>query len=141
MAEDDKDDPRGEPLQASEMEDEDQRSADTVEHEQVSADTVQHDEEPAEQRTTQRDVVTHNPEGNADAPNAEREEGVPGSIYEQTKEGEQPYQWHTGTKRDHGSTDAIEFIDVKKSFGRATILNGLNPVSYTHLTLPTKRIV
>ena len=36
------------------------------------------------------------------------------------------YQWHTGQKRDHGSNDAIEFIDVKKSFGRNTILNGLN---------------
>jgi phospholipid/cholesterol/gamma-HCH transport system ATP-binding protein len=36
------------------------------------------------------------------------------------------YQFHTGQKRDHGSDDAIEFIDVKKSFGRNTILNGLN---------------
>jgi phospholipid/cholesterol/gamma-HCH transport system ATP-binding protein len=36
------------------------------------------------------------------------------------------YQWHTGQQRDHGSDDAIEFIDVKKSFGRNTILNGLN---------------
>jgi phospholipid/cholesterol/gamma-HCH transport system ATP-binding protein len=36
------------------------------------------------------------------------------------------YQWHTGERRDHGSNDAIEFIDVKKSFGRNTILNGLN---------------
>jgi phospholipid/cholesterol/gamma-HCH transport system ATP-binding protein len=36
------------------------------------------------------------------------------------------YQWHTGEQRDHGSDDAIEFIDVKKSFGRNTILNGLN---------------
>jgi phospholipid/cholesterol/gamma-HCH transport system ATP-binding protein len=40
--------------------------------------------------------------------------------------GEEEYQWHTGQKRDHGSDDAIEFIDVKKSFGRNTILNGLN---------------
>ncbi|HKN94085.1 MAG TPA: ABC transporter ATP-binding protein [Thermoleophilaceae bacterium] len=36
------------------------------------------------------------------------------------------YQYHTGQQRDHGSDDAIEFIDVKKSFGRNTILNGLN---------------
>src|SRR5436309_9609371 len=36
------------------------------------------------------------------------------------------YQWHTGEKRSHGGDDAIEFIDVKKSFGRNTILNGLN---------------
>ena len=38
-----------------------------------------------------------------------------------------PYQWHTGRKRDSTSeSDAVEFIDVKKSFGRNTILNGLN---------------
>src|SRR4051794_15597622 len=41
-------------------------------------------------------------------------------------EGEDPYQWHTGTKREHGSTDAVEFIDVVKAFGRNTVLNGLN---------------
>jgi phospholipid/cholesterol/gamma-HCH transport system ATP-binding protein len=39
---------------------------------------------------------------------------------------DEEYQWHTGERRDHGSNDAIEFIDVKKSFGRNTILNGLN---------------
>ncbi|MGE5636978.1 MAG: ABC transporter ATP-binding protein [Nocardioidaceae bacterium] len=40
--------------------------------------------------------------------------------------GEHHYRWHTGQTRDHGSTDAVEFIDVKKSFGRNTVLNGLN---------------
>jgi phospholipid/cholesterol/gamma-HCH transport system ATP-binding protein len=40
--------------------------------------------------------------------------------------GEHRYRWHTGQTRDHGSTDAVEFIDVKKSFGRNTVLNGLN---------------
>lgn len=39
---------------------------------------------------------------------------------------EDPFRWHTGAKRDHGAEDAIEFIDVKKSFGRNTVLNGLN---------------
>src|SRR3954454_9225293 len=53
-------------------------------------------------------------------------EPVPDNIIEQTREGEDPYHWHSGTKREHGSTDAVEFIDVKKSFGRNTILNGLN---------------
>src|SRR5205809_112501 len=48
--------------------------------------------------------------------------GVEGSH----KEGEDPYEWHTGLKRDHGSTDAVEFIDVVKAFGRNTVLNGLN---------------
>ncbi len=46
---------------------------------------------------------------------------------ERARQDEQdPYQWHTGKKRDHGAEDAIEFIDVKKTFGRNTVLNGLN---------------
>ncbi len=53
-------------------------------------------------------------------------EPVPDNIKDQTREGEQPYQWHAGLNRPHGSTDAVEFIDVMKSFGRNTILNGLN---------------
>jgi phospholipid/cholesterol/gamma-HCH transport system ATP-binding protein len=48
--------------------------------------------------------------------------GVEGSH----EEGQDPYEWHTGLKRDHGSTDAVEFIDVVKAFGRNTVLNGLN---------------
>jgi phospholipid/cholesterol/gamma-HCH transport system ATP-binding protein len=36
------------------------------------------------------------------------------------------YQWHTGKKREHGSDDAVEFIDVVKAFGRNRVLNGLN---------------
>ena len=54
------------------------------------------------------------------------DEEIPSNIRAQTREGEEPYKWHSGVERDHGSTDAIEFIDVKKSFGRNTILNGLN---------------
>jgi phospholipid/cholesterol/gamma-HCH transport system ATP-binding protein len=53
-------------------------------------------------------------------------EDIPDNIWDQTRSGEDPYKWHSGTKRPHGSSDAIEFIDVKKSFGRNTILNGLN---------------
>ncbi len=74
-----------------------------------------------------REVQTGSPDGEADPPDtSDSGEEVPGNIHEQTREGEKPYQWHSGLKRDHGSTDAIEFIDVKKSFGRNTILNGLN---------------
>ncbi len=54
------------------------------------------------------------------------EENVPDNIKDQTRSGEDPYQWHAGLNRPHGSTDAVEFIDVMKSFGRNTILNGLN---------------
>jgi phospholipid/cholesterol/gamma-HCH transport system ATP-binding protein len=64
----------------------------------------------------------------------EPEEEIPPNIIAQTREGEHPYYWHTGRKRDHGSTDAVEFIDVKKTFGRNTILNGLN------LGIPDDRI-
>jgi phospholipid/cholesterol/gamma-HCH transport system ATP-binding protein len=37
-----------------------------------------------------------------------------------------PYDNHTGRKRDHGGEDAIEIIDLVKQFGRARILNGVN---------------
>jgi len=85
-------------------------------------------EEDSPDSENQRDVVMHSPEGEADQPDTRvTNEEIPGNITEQTREGEEPYQWHSGTKRDHGSTDAIEFIDVKKSFGHGnTILNGLN---------------
>jgi phospholipid/cholesterol/gamma-HCH transport system ATP-binding protein len=77
--------------------------------------------------STQREVQMQTPEGEADPPDMDHaDEEIPDNIIDQTREGEHPYQWHSGLKRDHGSTDAIEFIDVKKSFGRTTILNGLN---------------
>jgi phospholipid/cholesterol/gamma-HCH transport system ATP-binding protein len=56
----------------------------------------------------------------------EPHDAIPANIHDQTREGEHPYQWHEGVNREHGSTDAVEFIDVKKSFGRNTVLNGLN---------------
>jgi phospholipid/cholesterol/gamma-HCH transport system ATP-binding protein len=41
--------------------------------------------------------------------------------------GEDEYQWHTGrTRESSADTDAVEFIDVTKTFGRNTVLNGLN---------------
>jgi phospholipid/cholesterol/gamma-HCH transport system ATP-binding protein len=38
------------------------------------------------------------------------------------------YQWHTAkrTRSESAETDAVEFIDVVKAFGRNTVLNGLN---------------
>jgi phospholipid/cholesterol/gamma-HCH transport system ATP-binding protein len=48
--------------------------------------------------------------------------------------GDAEYQWHTGQHRDHGSEDAVEFIDVVKAFGRNRVLNGLN------LGLPDEQI-
>jgi phospholipid/cholesterol/gamma-HCH transport system ATP-binding protein len=60
------------------------------------------------------------------APQATAPEHVPDNIRDQTREGEDPYLWHSGRTRGHGSDDAVEFIDVHKAFGRNTILNGLN---------------
>jgi phospholipid/cholesterol/gamma-HCH transport system ATP-binding protein len=92
----------------------------------IDYDSSEYDSD-APEASTQRNVVMHSPEGDADEPDMRvTGENIPDNIKEQTREGEEPYQWHSGTKRDHGSTDAIEFIDVKKSFGRNTILNGLN---------------
>jgi phospholipid/cholesterol/gamma-HCH transport system ATP-binding protein len=42
------------------------------------------------------------------------------------RDDDDPYQWHTGRKREHGGEDAVEFIDVVKAFGRNRVLNGLN---------------
>jgi phospholipid/cholesterol/gamma-HCH transport system ATP-binding protein len=94
--------------------------------------------EPEPQTTQQAPAVTSEPPPQTEADRqaaAEKvhkdarpqtDEDIPDNIWDQTRHGEEPYKWHSGTKRPHGSTDAIEFIDVKKSFGRNTILNGLN---------------
>jgi phospholipid/cholesterol/gamma-HCH transport system ATP-binding protein len=40
---------------------------------------------------------------------------------------EDAYQWHTGTKQEStAEEDAVEFINVKKSFGKNAVLNGLD---------------
>jgi phospholipid/cholesterol/gamma-HCH transport system ATP-binding protein len=36
------------------------------------------------------------------------------------------FRWHTGLNRPTGVADAVEFVDVHKSFGRNKILRGLN---------------
>jgi phospholipid/cholesterol/gamma-HCH transport system ATP-binding protein len=37
------------------------------------------------------------------------------------------FKWHTGQReRPHGTSDAVEFVDVHKAFGRNKILRGLN---------------
>ena len=42
------------------------------------------------------------------------------------REGEEEFEYHTGTVRPSEAPDAIEFIDVHKSFGRNHVLRGLN---------------
>jgi phospholipid/cholesterol/gamma-HCH transport system ATP-binding protein len=39
---------------------------------------------------------------------------------------EDEYRWHTGRVRPTGVPDAVEFVEVHKSFGRNKILRGLN---------------
>src|SRR5205823_1009217 len=41
---------------------------------------------------------------------------------------DEEYKWHTTrtARSETAASDAVEFIDVKKSFGRNTVLNGLN---------------
>jgi phospholipid/cholesterol/gamma-HCH transport system ATP-binding protein len=62
----------------------------------------------------------------------------PERDYEGDDDGEggaDEYKWHSGERdRPSGSTDAIEFIDVHKAFGRNRILRGLN------MGLPEDRI-
>jgi phospholipid/cholesterol/gamma-HCH transport system ATP-binding protein len=120
MPEERQDPPWGRPIEDSEQETTDQQAQDQPEA--TEAEQAVHDEpggggEPEDMET--RDArVTDEPES---------QDGDEASVGEGTHvEGEDPYQWHTGKKRDHGSTDAVEFIDVVKSFGRNTVLNGLN---------------
>src|SRR3954467_5543067 len=99
---------------------------DTVAHEeQPSADEAEeayHDEPEA---SAEEDYDTEEHEAEADD-----EEGTDARVTsEPEQDGDQEdeeYKWHTGRKREHGSTDAVEFIDVVKAFGRNTVLNGLN---------------
>jgi phospholipid/cholesterol/gamma-HCH transport system ATP-binding protein len=46
----------------------------------------------------------------------------------ETAEGDEEYQWHTTRtgRSETAESDAVEFIDVVKAFGRNTVLNGLN---------------
>ncbi len=57
---------------------------------------------------------------------AVKQEG-PQALRGEPEADDDPYKWHTGKKRPSGAErDAVEFIDVKKAFGRNAVLNGLN---------------
>jgi phospholipid/cholesterol/gamma-HCH transport system ATP-binding protein len=80
---------------------------------------------PAAADTRSDDAVAQQAAGRSPM-TSEPADQIPANILDQTREGEHPYQWHEGVNREHGSTDAVEFIDVVKAFGRNTVLNGLN---------------
>ncbi len=137
MADEERNDPPwGRPMQPDEVEGQETKASDVPEETRASdvPEETRVSEQPEETQvseqpraTVQREVQTGTPQGEADPPDTQHaDEEIPDNIIDQTREGEHPYQWHSGLKRDHGSTDAIEFIDVMKSFGRTTILNGLN---------------
>jgi phospholipid/cholesterol/gamma-HCH transport system ATP-binding protein len=92
------------------------------------------DEETTEQPNAEAAEEAYH-DGPDDEGTASDEESGPARVTaepsEETAEDRQKgeddeYKWHTGRKREHGSTDAVEFIDVVKAFGRNTVLNGLN---------------
>jgi phospholipid/cholesterol/gamma-HCH transport system ATP-binding protein len=102
------------------------------EEQQEAAPTVQR-AAPTEERaapTEERAAPTEEREAPADereAPAEAPKRGTGEMTHERGSQAEaDEYQWHTGRKREHGSDDAVEFIDVVKAFGRNRVLNGLN---------------
>jgi phospholipid/cholesterol/gamma-HCH transport system ATP-binding protein len=88
------------------------------------------DRAPEDQDTQVQDSAPDDREASSEEREGERDERGPSVTNEPEEgagsEGSEEYQWHTGKTRDHGSEDAIEFIDVVKAFGRNRVLNGLN---------------
>jgi phospholipid/cholesterol/gamma-HCH transport system ATP-binding protein len=59
---------------------------------------------------------------------ARRAQELSGEAAPPSEEGDDEYKWHTTRtgRSETAESDAVEFIDVKKAFGRNTVLNGLN---------------
>jgi phospholipid/cholesterol/gamma-HCH transport system ATP-binding protein len=126
---DKKDDPPwGRPLEPSDMENPPEDSPEESGAEEQAA-TEQPEEAGEEQAAIEQPEAESAEQAYHDEPGGEGDpqQMQPTVISEPEDPGEaQEFQYHTGTHRDHGSEDAVEFIDVKKSFGRNTVLNGLN---------------
>jgi len=132
------DPPWGRPIQPDDFEQERERAGgeqETRQQEQYD-ETQQHDQYDETQQREYSDAeeaeqAYHDePGGPGDPHGLEQEDedyGQAAVTHEEPPEGEEDeYQWHTGRKRDHGSEDAVEFVDVVKAFGRNRVLNGLN---------------
>jgi phospholipid/cholesterol/gamma-HCH transport system ATP-binding protein len=94
----------------------------TVSDETRVGQTVEHDEvDPDDPRSDQERRIEKSKETSAAA--VMREPAPPSST-----DDDDEYRWHTDrtARSESAERDAVEFIDVKKSFGRNTILNGLN---------------
>jgi phospholipid/cholesterol/gamma-HCH transport system ATP-binding protein len=112
-------DPWGKPLDDEEQQ-ETEHAGDQPQAEEEGQDEEFIQEQP---RAEEQEQAIHDDPESDQATQVAGGDGEP--RYESQEEADE-YQWHTGRKRDHGSTDAVEFIDVVKSFGRNTVLNGLN---------------
>ena len=82
------------------------------------ADEDQHGGQPAERV----DVAEPAPESETPTLTA----GVTLEPIKRSGEEEEEFRYHTGTIRPSSQPDAIQFIDVHKSFGRNHVLRGLN---------------
>ena len=119
MSEERREDPETGRMPASE--DDGEEPLDPRDWEETRGETQQEPHEEA--GSVERTLTGDEP---AAPPTRVTREDIPDNIIDQTRAGEEPYQWHSGRTREHGAEAAVEFIDVKKSFGRNTILNGLN---------------
>jgi phospholipid/cholesterol/gamma-HCH transport system ATP-binding protein len=127
------DPPWGRPLRPSELEDEAPPEEHAPVEEPATADQPAAADEPATREQPAagdgyEDEGAYDPErayhGEPEGPGSP-EVGRAGVVAEPEREDDE-YRWHTGRKRDHGSTDVVEFVDVVKAFGRNPVLNGLN---------------
>jgi phospholipid/cholesterol/gamma-HCH transport system ATP-binding protein len=113
---DNKDDPPwGRPVEPSEME----RS--------TEAETGDETQPAGEQPETMRSEQAYHDEPGGEGGPTQMETSDATVVSEpEDREERHEFEYHTGAQRGHGTDDAVEFIDVKKSFGRNTVLNGLN---------------
>ena len=127
MADDHQDPPWGRPLEEGEQASGDDQSTE----EQATPEdqsTMAHDAPPDDQTVAHTEpdnqdtglsqepetVATAEGEGESDAQVTAEPERL-GGAGDGVSDDPEEYQWHTGLKREHGSTDAVEFIDVVKS--------------------------
>ena len=113
-----------------------QQGEDTAERETTAEDREEaYHDEPGGPGDPDRMSAAGKRDAERDDAEREADERGEGRVKSEPKgEQDEDYQYHTGEKRDHGSEDAVEFIDVVKAFGRNRVLNGLN------LGLPDEQI-
>ncbi len=91
-----------------------------------SYEPIEHHAAPGEPGGETDFAATHP----AEQPAAEHTGGTAFAARERERQreraGEAEFEYHTGTVRPSEAPDAIEFIDVHKSFGRNHVLRGLN---------------